>query len=494
MRANPTMVKQTNKNRMIMKHKYIIFSIVFLLQFFSCAEEQRVEFSNDTTIQSIQVQKFDYISKIGVGKIYQGVYSSNKDTIYFDVTYYPDETPPSYEDWQIVATLPPGARITPGLSGIKNMENPLTYKIIAADGKTTSEVVLKMRIYEIPFGELEHGFGRYYKLWNKKADELGGWTSNNQTTLAVIGDELIVNNRNNDLLVYDKITGTKKDKLVPLLEVDGKTDIIFAITVDNNSMLHGASFVNLKNEDAIFRIYRWNNGLDQVPEIFFELKHEDIKPTINTGIGRSISIFGDTHKYAQIMVALDGEGTQDNRIARIAVENGTPRLAEIFNESTMTWPWRAKGIPVSETSRIPYFAMHLGAPMNLVYHHTTGTYKFVTAANKSNFLNKLASGAYYFEFNNAKYLAVSTASWSNDLRLLIFNVDDPTLIPTDKSTDPNTYNILNPFCQDWDFQGAVNGNGTGDVTVQVAEDGKSAYVYMLDTNSGILGYKLTNEQ
>jgi len=479
---------------MIMRHKYIIFSIVFLLQFFSCAEEQYVEFSNDTTIQSIYVQKFDYINKIGVGKTYQGIYSSNKDTIYFDITYYPDETPPSYDDWQIVATLPPGARIMPGLSGIKNMKNPLIYQIIAPDGKTTSEIVLKMRIYEIPFAELEHGFGRFYKLWNKNANELGGWTNNNQTSLAVIGDELIVNNRDNDLLVYDKITGEKKDKLVPLLKVDGKTDIIFAIASDNNNVLHAVSFIDAHIKTNKFRIYRWVNGLDKVPEVFFELDPSEIPTTRSTGMGRSVSIFGNTHNYAQIMVALDGAGQTEDRIVRISVENGVPRLAEIFHESTITWTWRGKGIAASETGKTPYFAMNLGSPLNMVYHHMTGTYKFVMAANKSNFLNKTVSGAHYFEFNNAKYLASSTSSWSNDLRLLIFNVDDPTLIPTDKSQDPNTYNIFNPFCQDWDFQGVNNPNSTGDVTVQVQNDGKSAYVYMLETNSGILGYKLTNEQ
>ncbi len=457
----------------------------------ACSEDEVTFNSTENEFISVQIQKFDYGQRIGVGTIYQGHYSENKDTIYFDVTYFPDETAPTYQDWQMQGTLYQGTTASPALGGIKDLKDPLHYTITAPDGKTKSEVVLVTRIYEVPYGELEHGFGRYNKLWNKTAAELGGWVANNQTSLAVVGDEIIVNNRSSDFLVYDKRTGEKKDKLVPVPA--GNTSLLLAIATDSKEILHAATYLDAHTAGAKFRIYRWTNGLDEVPEIFFELSAEDIPTTRSTGMGRSVSICGDTHGDAQIMVALDGEGQSENRIVRISVVGGVPTVVPDIFEAPITWTWRGKGVATSPSGRNPYFATSLGSPFGLTYYDNTGVYSFVTAASGSNFLNKIAvTGAYYFEFNHAQYLAASTVSWSSDLRMLIFNIDDPSIIPTSKADNVDTYSILNPFSENWDFLGATNGNGTGDITVQVQQDGKSALVYMLDTNSGILAYELTN--
>lgn len=467
-----------------------IFSIIILLIFNNCKQDEVTFSASGNLFSAIQIQKFDYGQRIGVGKIIQGRYSANKDTVYFDVTYFPDEAKPTYQDWMIQGSLFQGATVVPGLSGVKDLVDPLHLTVYAPDGVTAKSLTVSTKIYEVPFAELEKGFGRYNKLWNKTAEALGGWVANAQTSLAVVGDELIVNNRSSAMLVYDKRTGAKKERAVAL--PTGNTAPLFAITVDNNQVLHAATFVNTFSTSK-FRIFRWTNGIDQEPEVFMEIDASVVPSTQNTGMGRTFSICGSTSGDAQMMIALDGYGAIENRIVRIPVVGGVPSLSpDVFN-TTVDWTWRGLGIAASPTGKTPYFAASLGNPVGLAYYDTAGEHRFVTAASGSNFLNKIAViNAYYFVFNNTKYLAASTTSWPGDLRMLIFNIDDVSLIPTSKAEDLEKYSILNPFSENWDFTGADNGNGTGDITVQVQNDGKTALVYMLDTNSGILAYELTN--
>ncbi|MCK9414869.1 MAG: hypothetical protein M0Q53_21420, partial [Prolixibacteraceae bacterium] len=145
-----------------MKIKKIIgynLLLAVLVLFNACSQDE-VSFSNtDYLFSAIQIQKFDYEQRLSVGKIYQGKYSEDKDTIYFDVTYFPDETAPTYQDWSIQGSLPQGAKVTPGLSGVADLSEPMNLSVSAPDGITKTDVVLKVRIYQVPYGELEKGFG-----------------------------------------------------------------------------------------------------------------------------------------------------------------------------------------------------------------------------------------------------------------------------------------------------------------------------------------------
>ncbi|MCE5224811.1 MAG: DUF5018 domain-containing protein [Porphyromonadaceae bacterium] len=477
-----------------MKIKKIIgynLLLAVLVLFNACSQDE-VSFSNtDYLFSAIQIQKFDYEQRLSVGKIYQGKYSEDKDTIYFDVTYFPDETAPTYQDWSIQGSLPQGAKVTPGLSGVADLSEPMNLSVSAPDGITKTDVVLKVRIYQVPYGELEKGFGRCNKLWELSGEQMGGWVQHAQTSLAVVGDELIVNNDAGAFLVYDKRTGAKKNKLVPVPA--GNTDYLFAIAVDNNEVLHAVTFINANSGDK-FKVYRWSNGLDHEPELFYEVSGSDLSIGSDAGMGRTLSICGDTHGNAQLMVALDGYGNLENRIVRIPVVNGVPaKVPDVFSSASINCSWRGKAIAASATGKSPYFAVSLGNPRGMGYYDATGEHLFDTNSANSNFLNKVAvSGAYYFEFNHSKYLAAGTCSWPGVLRMLIFSVDDPTLIPTNKNENFDNYSILNPFSDNWTLLSETNDNASGDITVQVQKDGKTALVYMLDTNTGIMAYELTN--
>lgn len=469
--------------------RWLIIAIIPLL-LSACKKDDVVFSSTESSFTALQIQKFDYEKKIGVGPIYQGKYSQNKDIIYFDVTYFPNEKAPTYEDWIMTGSLFLGARVTPKLEGVKSLQEPLRYTIWAPDEQTKSEVMIVTTIYEVPYSVMDKGFGKYNKLWNKTGAELGGWETGKQTSIVVSGDELIVNNDTKAFLIYDKKSGMKKNKTVSIPA--GNTEHFYTLAVDASGTLHAVSYIDA-NTASTFRIYRWSDGLDKKPEIFYEISGANIATTKSTGMGRSVSICGDTHNDAQIMIALDGSGKAENRVVRIPVVKGIPTSVPDVFATTLSWTWRGKGGTASPTGKTPYFAASLGAPAGLAYYDQKGEHRFNMAAAESSFLNKTAvTGAHYFEFNHSKYLAASSASWSGDLRMLIFCLDDPSLIPTNKKTTPSNYSVLNPFSENWDFLATNNTGATGDITVQVQEDGNTALVYMLDTNTGILAYELTN--
>jgi hypothetical protein len=449
----------------------------------SCKEEE-VLFSDEADFSSIQIQKFDYGSRSGRGQIYQGAYSVNKDTIYFDVTYFPDQEAPTYSDWQILATLPSGALVSPGLAGVRDLSEPLMVSVAAPDGHTFTDYVLRLRIYEIPFGELEKGFGRYSQLFELTKDQLGGWTDGAQRACAVVGDELIVSNMNNPFLVYNKLTGAKIEKSIPMPA--GET--FYDICTDKDGLLIATTFVTFSaSTTPVLKVYRWVNGTGQAPELFYELPTSKISATGSHGIGLKISVCGSTMGDAQMMFDVDGRGSSDDRAVRVSIVNGVPSAdVDVFSTGVGT-VWSGKAIAMSETQRSPYVAAMLGFPPKIGYSGSNGSKLFVVDTNNSNFLNKIIGNATYFEFNHSKYLALSTISWPGNYRLLIFCLDDPSLIEVGKD-EPEKFALLNPFVAEPGFTSAGD---AGSIAVQISEDGKTAWLYMLGMNTGILAYEFT---
>lgn len=461
---------------------YIILTLLALLSFNSC-KQQEVKFSSENAkFQAIQIQKFDYQNSRGSGAIYQGQYNEAGDTVYFHVTYYPDETAPTFTDWQIQATLPTGVMVQPSLSSVQDLTHPKTYEITASDGVVKKQVVLKLLIYEVEYGDLEYGFGRYSKLFEKKAAELG-LTANFQRSIAVSGDYLIVSNGANNLLVFDKRTGLKKDMVIPK---PAKFNI-WSVFVDDDGVLLATNNTNFSATSVgTVSIYRWKDGLDKEPELFHQFTSAGINLS-GAGFISNAAIKGSTAKDASIMFDVDGRGRAENKAIRIAITDGKadPTL-DVFNKPVNS-VWNGKVVPMSSKARIPFVGATLGFPPSMGVQSNTGIGMFTVDAAKSNFLNMIIAGLHYFEFNNAKYLASATSNWAGDYRLLIFNMDDLSLVSSTKANAAE-FEAFNPFSEDLLFKNVAS---AGDVTVQVQPDGKTALVYVLAAQSGIAAYELT---
>ncbi len=461
---------------------YIIIALFGLFSFSSCTQQEVKFNSENAKFQAIQIQKFDYQNSRGSGNIYKGEYNKTGDTVYFHVTYYPDETAPSFTDWQIQATLASGVMVQPSLSSIQDLSQPKSYELTASDGVAKKQVVLKLLIYEIEYGDLEHGFGRYNKLFEKKAADLG-LTADYQRNMAVSGDYLIVSNGVNNLLVYDKRTGAKKDVVIP----KPANFNIWSVFADEDGVLLASNNANFSATSlGTVSIYRWKDGLDKQPELFHQFTSAGISLS-GAGFISNAAVKGSTTKDASIMFDVDGRGRAENKAIRVAIANGKadPTL-DVFNKP-VTSVWNGKVVPMSSTSRIPFVGAMLGFPPSMGVQSNAGIGMFTVDPAKSNFLNMIIAGLHYFEFNHAKYLAVATSNWPGDYRLLIFNMDDLSLVSSTKANIAE-YEAFNLFSEDLLFKNVAS---AGDVTVQVQPDGKTALVYVLAANAGIAAYELT---
>lgn len=461
-----------------MKAKKILVFLVSLLCLWSCKEDEVFFSPENNTFQSIQIQKFDYVTSNGVGKIYQGVYSPNGDTIYFHVTHYPDESAATSGDWKIQGSLAQGARVEPSLSGIHDFSEEKKYRILASDGITEKEIVLELLIYEVDYGELEYGFGRYNKLFENDVMELG--ISADADRIAINGDYLIVADGSAPFHVLEKRTGRKADVTISM--PSGFTAA--SIFTDDTGVFHASNRASFSPSGTDkLKVYRWTDGLTENPELIADF---DISSLPNSGWISRAAIKGSSRGDAQIMFEVgSADGTASS--IRATTENGfiSPNL-EVFDK-VLNSTWNSKVIPLSARDRHPFISVNMGFPAAMVYQGSSGTFQFDVDAAKTNIYNFIISGAYHFEFNGANYLLASTVSWDSEYNLLIFNLDDPTMIPSNKDS-PAEFEEFNPFVESLNITDVTN---TGDVTAQVSDDGQKALIYVLSPGSGIAAFELT---
>ncbi len=465
------------------RYRFLFYASMLLFLFLQACKEQDVKFSSSNAkFQAIQIQKFDYENSRGLGTVYKGEYNEAGDTVYFHVTYFPDETAPSATDWQIQGSLAQGVLVRPALGGVKDLSQPLNLEITASDGVTKSNVVLKLLIYQIEYGDLDYGFGRYNKLFEKNAATLG-LTADHQRNFAVVDDYLVVGNGMSDLLVFNKRTGEKSST-----KIQKPADLnVWSVFTDEDGILHASNGVNFSGTSAgTLSIYRWKNGINAAPELFHQMSTAGIAVSGASYISNA-AIKGSSSKDAQIMFDIDGRGRGENKALRLAVVAGKVEgAADIFTKPVNS-VWNGKVVPMSSTSRAPFVGAMLGFPPSMGVQSNSGVSMFTVNAANSNFLNMLIGGLHYFEFNHAKYLAVSTVNWGSDYRLLIFNMDDLSLVASSKE-NASEYESFNVFSEDLLMKNVAS---AGDVTVQVQPDGKTALVYVLGVQSGIAAYELT---
>jgi hypothetical protein len=121
----------TSKNEKMRLHLYKILIAVFLL-FQGCQKPEYQNFSSNHTVSAINL-KF-----AGTDRLFQGVIAG--DSIFFEVPIYKSGTEELIENdlsaMEIIASLPVGTVINPGLGGIKNMNQPMSINVTAANGES----------------------------------------------------------------------------------------------------------------------------------------------------------------------------------------------------------------------------------------------------------------------------------------------------------------------------------------------------------------------
>lgn len=214
-------------------------------------------------------------------------------------------------------TLSPHATLYIGNKKIKsgdtvNLNDPVTFRIVADDG-TEREVPVHKGTPEKLFKGINtnDAFVRY--LFTKKlADDVGITTANMTTSLAVVGDYLVVNTRGEDLVVLNRFTGAKVKTIALPAECKGNyrnfcitSDEAGHILITNLVLYYWATDAegNVVPEDShwhdLGEVKVWKmDDLDSTPVEYISWPVSDA----NLSFGRRISVRGSLDGDAIITI------------------------------------------------------------------------------------------------------------------------------------------------------------------------------------------------
>lgn len=133
-----------------MKNLFLIFtlSVISGAIFNSCRKADPVIRKQESNLSDI------YLTMAGKGseRLFDGYYSPNKDTIYFDVPwFYPVNSNNEVDIKNLIirSTIPTDAVMSPALGTVTDLSNPLKVTITAGDGTQTSYVIVAKKVGDL---------------------------------------------------------------------------------------------------------------------------------------------------------------------------------------------------------------------------------------------------------------------------------------------------------------------------------------------------------
>ncbi|SKA41558.1 protein of unknown function [Chitinophaga eiseniae] len=364
-----------------------------------------------------------------------------------------------------------------------DLSNPVPFTVKSIDG-----IIKQYTLKVMPPVKKPYGIGITRKLFVKLGAASGGGgisTNYTETSMAVSGDHLVIVSNTNPsrLRLFSRTTGN----YVQDMPLPAGNFYSFQMQNDTAGALVGASFAALNDK---FTLYRWKNATDPAPEKILEWNNT----TAWAGIGRRVRIYGDLNKDAVIYAT----ASQTADIYKWRIHNGkivnaanTPDMnaapVVATYKGTSNIGYLADALPTAVSFSGTYF-MNYGSEVAMV---NGGSNARVAAFHADAAGYIFHAPSVYFNFNGASYLALlKYNSWSlNNGNIALFDVTDPSAVSMSPANP--AYGAFNVFNSETIAGAADNGNGTGDVCVSFAPDRSSAYIYMLLTNVGIIGYELT---
>jgi hypothetical protein len=327
----------------------------------------------------------------------------------------------------------------------------------------------------------DYGAGINRKLWKKSGAELG-FTTDNETSIAVSGDFLVAASKTSPSTyrVFNRFTGEYlRDLAVPPF-----SGMSMQLVNDDNGHLLGTSYSGVGSR---FYVYKYANANDANPVKLIDWVNTTPSgdPSWIGAVGRAVNVYGDLDNDAVITAT----GAFTNIFQRWVIKGGqlvsnTPEQVTYAGTGNMgVW---ADVQPVSANPAADYFVSYQ-SEVALVNGITNERIKAFSFGWPVLYTRPVA----YARFNNANYLAVVkyVNSYSlNQVILSLFDVTQPSRIPISES-DPE-YASFNIYTSDLLSTGA---DGiTGDVTIGFTENGDRMQVYMLLTNGGIIAHEFTS--
>ncbi|MGM0530302.1 MAG: DUF5018 domain-containing protein [Bacteroidota bacterium] len=363
----------------------------------------------------------------------------------------------------------PHATISPDPSEPQDFSEDVTYTVTAHDGTEVEYTVKEITPNKVESG-IREGSGRL--LWEKSAGDLE-FTDHMETAIAVSGDYLVINTRDQDLRYYDRFSGD----YIGTLPRGGLVNYGFQnfnLTNDESGNLLGCNLALAGND---FAVYKWDkDDLEAEPEPYIEFSNE-------TGgqVGRKLSVSGDLDGDAVIFTTVTSSGD----ILRWDVVGGElqSQEPEVITYQGETWDFLADVVSEGNSADDNLFIS--GYPGDLAYVNSSSgeavaTYDLEGAEYVANHSLDFA------EFNGADYLASIDVIYDYAGRGFLYDVTVPANLGT--PVGDAAYDDLEVF-ETTQLGAEGNLNATGDIVLEESEDGYKMVLYLMVTNGGVAAYE-----
>ena len=342
------------------------------------------------------------------------------------------------------------------------------FTVTAQDGKTTAEYTVKVQLPSTLEKGMRPGSGKI--LWNNKiVDTYAPATPLMMTSMAVIKDYIVLNTRNEDMMVVNRKTGAKEGTIkLPFKSSLGN----FKATGDSSDNI---LVTNLDSKEIV--VYRIK-GINGTPTEYIRY---------NVGgksYGRGISVIGSLDKDAVItMPRFEDAGWYFLRwTVTGGVLNTEPELVTI--NSSVNAGGRVYNCDVVATDpsnpKSDYFVnSYAKLTGGTTASEDRGTIWIDGATNKDKCHSPYTSSNWvrnaldYVKFNGVGYLianSVNSFTWGADDMIYLYDLGDANLDNIVWKSEAGIYGSMSNITQ-------ANGNACSDVALRLSDNGYYMYAY-----------------
>ena len=342
------------------------------------------------------------------------------------------------------------------------------FTVTAQDGKTTAEYTVKVQLPSTLEKGMRPGSGKI--LWNNKiVDTYAPATPLMMTSMAVIKDYIVLNTRNEDMMVVNRKTGAKEGTIkLPFKSSLGN----FKATGDSSDNI---LVTNLDSKEIV--VYRIK-GINGTPTEYIRY---------NVGgksYGRGISVIGSLDEDAVItMPRFEDAGWYFLRwTVTGGVLNTEPELVTI-NSSVNAGGWVYNCDVVATDPSNPKSDYFVNSYAKLTGGTTAnvdrGTIWIDGATNKDKCHSPYTSSNWvrnaldYVKFNGVGYLianSVNSFTWGADDMIYLYDLGDANLDNIVWKSELGIYGSMNNIAQ-------ANGGACSDVALRLSDNGYYMYAY-----------------
>lgn len=342
------------------------------------------------------------------------------------------------------------------------------FTVTAQDGKTTAEYTVKVQLPSTLEKGMRPGSGKI--LWNNKiVDTYAPATPLMMTSMAVIKDYIVLNTRNEDMMVVNRKTGAKEGTIkLPFKSSLGN----FKATGDSSDNI---LVTNLDSKEIV--VYRIK-GINSTPTEYIRY---------NVGgksYGRGISVIGSLDEDAVItMPRFEDAGWYFLRwTVTGGVLNTEPELVTI-NSSVNAGGWVYNCDVVATDPSNPKSDYFVNSYAKLTGGTTAnvdrGTIWIDGATNKDKCHSPYTSSNWvrnaldYVKFNGVGYLianSVNSFTWGADDMIYLYDLGDANLDNIVWKSELGIYGSMNNIAQ-------ANGGACSDVALRLSDNGYYMYAY-----------------